>query len=122
MTDHYGSDIIGSYNNFRHYIWKNDMKPIKNKEVHVRFETPPGVQMQVDWKENMKITTKHGEIIAFNILTATLGYSRLHIFIYSRSKTTEDFIRCVIDALQILGGAPRHILTENMSAVVSITN
>ena len=70
----------------------------------------------------MKITTKHGEIIAFNILTATLGYSRLHIFIYSRSKTTEDFIRCVIDALQILGGAPRHILTDNMSAVVSITN
>lgn len=70
----------------------------------------------------MKLTSKYGEIFEFNVLTSTLGYSRYHKFVYSKTKTTEDFIRCVIDTLNSLGGSPKHILTDNMSAVVSITN
>ena len=51
-----------------------------------------------------------------------MGYSRLHLFSYSKTKTTEDFIRCTIETFRKLGGLPNHILTDNMSAVVSITN
>ena len=122
LLDKYGSDHTGTYNNFKYYTWKREMKPQKNNKPHVRFETKPGQQLQVDWKENLKITTVHGEIIEFNIMTSTLGYSREHIFIYTKGKTTEDFLRCIIDTLNRLGGAPEHILTDNMTAVVSITN
>lgn len=122
LLDKYGSDHTGTYNNFKYYTWKREMKPQKNNKPHVRFETKPGQQLQVDWKENLKITTVHGEIIEFNIMTSTLGYSREHIFIYTKGKTTEDFLRCIIDTLNRLGGAPEHILTDNMTSVVSITN
>lgn len=113
---------IPSYSTFRNYTINHQIEKSKNIKPHIRFETKPGEQLQVDWKENIKLTSKHGEIFEFNILTSTLGYSRYHKFEYSRTKTTEDFIRCVIDTLNSLGGTPRHILTDNMSAVVSITN
>ena len=122
LLDKYGSDHIGTYNNFKYYTWKREMQPQKSSKPHVRFETKPGQQLQVDWKENLKITTVHGEAIEFNIMTSTLGYSREHIFIYTKGKTTEDFLRCIIDTLNRLGGAPEYILTDNMTAVVSITN
>ena len=122
LIDKYGSDHIGTYNNFKYYTWKRELKPKKTAKPHVRFETAPGKQLQVDWKENLKITTVHGEVIKFSLMTSTLGYSREHIFIYTKGKTTEDFLRCIIDTLYRLGGAPEHILTDNMTALVSITN
>lgn len=122
MCDKYGRDKIGKYSTFRTYIWSKGIKVGKSKKAHVRFETEPGSQLQVDWKENMELHTQTGEEIRFNILSATLGYSRLHVFIYTKGKTTEDFIRCVIDVLKQLGGCPKEILTDNMVAVVSITN
>ena len=122
MCDKYGRDRIGKYSTFRTYIWNKGIKVGTSKKAHVRFETPPGRQLQVDWKENMVLHTKSGEEIPFNILSATLGYSRFHIFIYTRGKTTEDFIRCLIDVLKKTGGCPKEILTDNMVAVVSINN
>ena len=122
LLDRYGEDNIGTYNNFKYYTWKRDMKPQKTVKPHVRYETRPGQQLQVDWKENLRMTTIHGEVIEFNLMTSTLGYSREHIFVYTKGKTTEDFLRCIIDTLYRLGGTPEHILTDNMTAVVSITN
>ncbi len=92
-------DDIPAYSTFRNYTNKHQIKKSKSTIPHVRFETKPGEQLQVDWKESIKMTSKYGEIYNFNVLTSTLGFSRYHKFIYSRSKTTEDFIRCVIDTL-----------------------
>ena len=122
LAHKYGAENIGSYSNFRHYTSNHNLKPVKTLKPHVRYETKPGQQLQVDWKENLKITTKYGEVIHFHLMTSTLGYSREHIFIYTKGKTTEDFLRCTIDTLYKLGGVPEHILTDNMTAVVSITN
>ena len=68
----------------------------KAPKPHIRYETKPGEQLQVEWKEDLKMTTIRGEVLAFHIFTGTLGYSRLHTFIYSETKTTEDVIRCII--------------------------
>ncbi len=113
---------IPSYSTFRYYTRINHIVKFKSSIPHVRFETKPGEQLQVDWKENIRLISKNGEIFDFNVLTSTLGYSRLHTFIYSKTKTTEDFIRCVIDTLNIIGGTPKQILADNMSAIVSINN
>lgn len=123
LCNKYPNTFHQNYSAFKSYTLRKQIyKAKKNSIPHVRYETNPGEQLQVDWKESITMTSKHGEVINFNILSATLGYSRLHLFIYSKTKTTEDFIRCTIDVLKQLGGCPREILTDNMTAVVSITN
>jgi len=119
----YDEETFGTYNTFRTYTYRKGIKPTGKKGTpHVRYETKPAEQLQVDWKENMSITTKTGEALEFHLMSSTLGYSRLHTFVYTKTKTTEDFLRCVIDIVNQLGGLPHHILTDNMSAIVSIKN
>ena len=110
---------IGTYSNFYKYIKKHKLKPAKNNKVHLRFETDIGKQMQFDWKEDIRMISKHGEIIEFNILTSTLGASRLHVFIYSRSRTRIDVQRSLIKTFKYIGGLPDEVLTDNMSSIVN---
>ena len=74
--------IKTSYNNFKAYCLRKGLKPAKlNQTPHPRYETDPGERLQVDWKEDLELTSKHGEVFNFNIYSATLGYSRKHIFL-----------------------------------------
>lgn len=75
--------------------------------------------MQFDWKEDIRMISKHGEIIEFNILTSTLGASRLHVFIYSESRTRIDVQRSLIKTFKYIGGLPDEVLTDNMSSIVN---
>lgn len=106
------------YCNYRLNLFKSS----KNKIPHPRFETPPGKQLQVDWKEDITLVSKHGEVFKFNLFVSTYGYSRYHQWVYSPTKTTDDFLRCLIDVLNNSGGSPQEVLTDNMSAIVSIQN
>ncbi len=92
----------------------------KDTTPHPRFETPPGKQLQVDWKEDIVMTSKQGEVFKFHLFVATYGYSRYRHWVYSHSMTTDDFLRCLIDVLNNSGGMPQEILTDNMSTIVSI--
>lgn len=87
---------------------------------HIRFETKPGAQLQVDWKEDIEMVSRNGEIFRFNLFAATLGYSRLHHFVYSESRTKEAFIKCFLDTLYHMGGVTKEILTDNMKSIITI--
>ena len=50
---------IGTYTNFYYYIRKHNLKPKKNNKVHLRYETHFGQQLQFDWKEDLKMISKH---------------------------------------------------------------
>lgn len=65
------------------------------------------------------MTSKHGEIFEFNIFSATLGASRLHVFLYSKNKTRIDVERCLVKTFEYIGGVPKEILTDNMSSIVN---
>lgn len=97
-------------------IGRNDGK------AHVLFETAPGHQLQVDWKEDLTVHTADGKKLYFNIFSATLGASRYHVYIHTIGKTRSDFFRCVRMALTKIGGSVDEILTDNMAAVVRITS
>ena len=71
-------------------------------------------------KKILKWYQKNGEIFRFNLFAATLGYSRLHYFVYSESRTKEAFIRCFLDSLYHIGGVTKEILTDNMASIISI--
>jgi len=112
---------IGSYSNFQAYLKKHNLKINKSSKVHLRFETDPGQQLQFDWKENIKMISKYGELFEFNVFSSTLGFSRLHDFVYSRTKTREDVERCLMTTFKYIGGIPKELLTDNMASVVDIS-
>ena len=76
MLKKYGIERIGSYSNFNRYVCINKLKPKTNTEGHPRYERNPGEQGQVDWKEDISIANKYGEIFIINVLHTTLKYSR----------------------------------------------
>jgi len=118
----YGKEIFHCYSSFAHYMQFKELRKKVDMKVHLRYETEPGHQLQLDWKEDLKTILTTGEIIEYNLFVATFGYSRYHYYVYSRTKTTEDFLRCLIEVLQNAGGVPSQLITDNMSAIVTITN
>ena len=109
---------IGNYSNFYKYSKNNNFKKNKNNSFHPRFETDYGKQLQFDWKEDIKLFNKYGELFEFNIFSSTLGASRLHVFIYSKFKTRNDVQRCLVKTFKYIGGLPEETLTDNMSSIV----
>ena len=116
-----GEDLAG-YNAFTQFMRKNGIAvgASGGPEPHPRFETPPGLQLQFDWKESVKMANRDGELFEFNVFAATLGHSRRHVFIRSRTRTTDDLVRCMYATIARLGGVPREWVTDNMSALVTI--
>lgn len=112
-----------SYKGLVSYIRKNEIgrRQSPELEAHPRYECGPGDQLQVDWKESLSLHTRGGAVISYNVFSATMAYSRYHLYAYSAGKGTDDFVRCLIEVLRRLGGIPREILTDNMAAVVSCT-
>ena len=94
--------------------------PAAGPEPHPRFETAPGQQLQFDWKESIRMADRAGELHEFNVFSATLSWSRRHVFIYSRTKGTDDLIRCMYLTVARLGGVAAEWVTDNMGALVSV--
>ena len=111
---------IGTYSNFHQYIKRKGLRKNKNNKFHPRYETEEGKQLQYDWKEDIKMYNEDGEIFKFNIFSSTLSYSRLHIFIYSKTRTRNDVEKCLIKTYQYIGGVTEEALTDNMSSIVDI--
>ena len=109
---------IGTYSNFNKYVVANNLRPKTVAKGHPRYETAPGIQAPVDWKEDIKIANCYGEIFTFQVFDYKLGYSRYPIFTYKLYKTRQDVIDCLIASFKATGGIPREILFDNMSSVV----
>ena len=111
---------IGSYSNFNKYLKRKEIRPKKHTKGHPRFETPPGYQAQVDWKEDIKLANRYGEIFTFQVFDYKLGHSRYCHFTYKNSKTRQDVFDCLIASFKATGGVPQEILFDNMASVVDL--
>lgn len=63
----------------KYTIVKDFCREIKREELRkatIRFETNPGLQAQVDWKEDLTLVSNQGEIFKVNIFLIVLGYSK----------------------------------------------
>lgn len=116
----YGINRIGSYSNFNRYVKKNKLKPKDKVEGHPRFEKNPGEQGQVDWKEDISIANKYGEIFIINILHMTLKFSRYSYLELSIQKRFDDVARGLINGFKNFGGVPTELLFDNMSTVANV--
>ena len=120
MVKKYGHERIGSYPNFNRYVLNNKLKPKHSDSGHPRYERGPGEQAQVDWKEDISIADKWGEIFVINVLHVTLKYSRFSHLDMSVQKRFEDVSRGLINGFIKFGGVPTELLFDNMSTVANI--
>jgi hypothetical protein len=82
----------------------------------VRFETPPGRPLQIDFGE-LRVPIG-GEQIRVHLFVATLGYSRrnhVQAFRHERQSAWFDGIEAAFAAF---GGAPQEVLLDNARALV----
>ena len=113
-------DDIGTYSNFRKYVSKNEEILIPKKQnVHPRFETDYGKQLQFDWKGPITLHKRDGDEFTFYVFSTTLGASRMHTYEVTQFMTRETVERCLINCFIKLGGVPETVLTDNMSSIVN---
>ena len=120
MVKKYGISRIGSYPNFNRYVIENKLKPKSKTDGHPRFEKGPGEQGQIDWKEDISIANKYGEIFVVNVLHFVLKFSRYSYLELSVQKRYDDVARGLINGFLKFGGVPKELLFDNMSTVASV--
>lgn len=82
----------------------------------VRFETPPGHQLQIDFGESR--IEVGGERVRVFLFVATLGYSR-RIFVQAfRHERQSAWLDGLEGAFGYFGGVPREVLLDNARALV----
>ena len=82
----------------------------------VRFETPPGRQMQVDFGEKRVVIG--GETVRVYLFVATLGHSRrLHVRAF-RHERQACWFEGLESAFRAFGGVPEEVLLDNTRALV----
>jgi transposase len=90
------------------------LAPLKKSEPEpvVRFETPPGKQMQADFTV---VRRGRDPLLA---LVATMGYSRATFVKFTTGEDAATLCACLREAFDYFGGVPEHVLFDNTKAVV----
>ena len=82
----------------------------------VRFETPPGRQLQIDFGE-LQVEIG-GERVRLYLFVATLGYSRRAYVQAFRHERQSAWFEGLEGAFRHFGGIPREVLLDNARALV----
>lgn len=122
LCDNHGLDC--SQSGFRAYIKRHPelnnyfRKTKANHEPILRFETKPGEQAQLDWKEDVRFYTSDGKEYSLQILVVLLSASRYRTYHVCLSKLQSELFACLTDAFETFGGVPRIVVTDNMKTVM----
>ena len=92
------------------------LKPTRKEDPLVRFETPPGKQMQVDWGA-FKLNGRR-----VSLFLSTLGWSRFNFGLFVDNEQFETLRDCHEQAFDAFGGVPLEVLYDNMRTVVQQRN
>ena len=88
----------------------------RKKQATVRFETPPGFQLQIDFGTK---SVKIGEALEkVHLFVAKLGFSRRMYIQPFRSENQHTWMAGIEGALRYFGGVPVEILIDNPKAMV----
>jgi transposase len=84
-----------------------------NRKAVIRFETEPGFQAQVDWKE-LGLRLVDGRWQKLYAFVMVFGYSRKPFVMHTTSMDQATVLMCHVLAFQYFGGVPQEILYDNM--------
>ncbi len=101
----------GSLSLLRQFLY--EFKQSNQKEDNIiRFETPPGKKMKIDWAEFNRGKDRLCALIA------TLGFSRMSYVEFVDNEKIDTLLKCLINAFEYFGGLTEHLLFDNMKTVV----
>jgi transposase len=83
----------------------------------VRFETPPGLQAQVDWAHCGSFPDATGEFVKIYLFLMVLGFSRMLYIQFTTSMDLAQLLACHLEAFAFFGGWPKELLYDNMAQV-----
>jgi transposase len=83
----------------------------------VRFETPPGQQLQADFGQC--VVRIGGERVRVHLAVLTLGWSRRLVVRAFRSEKQDHWLEAMEEAFRHWGGVPQEVLVDNARALVS---
>jgi len=102
-------DYRGSYPTFQRTL--RPLRAAQPQDPVVRFETAPGVQLQVDWK-HLGEWPVGDEMVELHALVAILGHSRMPAVRVATRCTHQVTFERLMRCLEDLGGVTREILTD----------
>lgn len=94
--------------------WRRDLAA--TARATVRFETPPGRQLQIDFGERRVEIA--GELVRVHLFVATLGYSRRRYVQAFRCERQASWLAGIEGAFVHFGGVPEEVLLDNPRALV----
>lgn len=108
----------GSYETVKNFV--RNHKQEQSKKAVLRILNNPGLQAQVDWKESMKLISKSGEVIEFNIFLYILPYSKFKYLELTKDRTQITLLKCLVNAFKYCNNStPEEIWFDNMKTVVN---
>ncbi len=110
----------GCYETVNNYVNLHKEKAIK--KATIRFETSPGLQAQVDWKEKVTMINRAGEPFEVNLFLMVLGFSRMKYIKLTTNRNQKTLFHCLTEGFKYFGGIPKEILFDNMATVVNRTH
>ncbi len=113
LTQRYG--YTGSYDTVKRFI-----RPLRAAQdlaarATVRFETPPGLQSQIDWGQALVLFRSGRAVRHFFVLT--LGYSRRSCYVACRDEQLHTFLDAHERAFTHFGGHTREHLYDRPRTV-----
>lgn len=104
----------GGYTILRQYI--QPKRVLRPSPATVRFETPPGRQLQSDWGE--LVVEIAGQPTRVHFIVNELGYSRRFHFWCTDSEDAEHTYEGLIRSFEYLGGVSEEVLVDNQKCAV----
>jgi transposase len=91
-----------------------------HKPYELRFETPPGVQAQVDFPRFVvDFVDEPGASRIVWLFSLVLGHSRFLFARYVLHQDLQTLLRCHLQAFEAIGGVPIEILYDRMKTAVT---
>lgn len=106
---------VESYPTVRRFV--RPLRAAREVAAVYRFETPPGLQVQVDWAlfSRDEVDGRRYPLAGFLM---TLGYSRANFVEYVTDRSTPAFLACHEHAFSYFDGYTRECLYDNLKSVV----
>ncbi len=101
----------------RDYLRKKRGK-INNREAFIRFESPPGKQMQIDWGHFGSLTygSTRRKLYAMAVVEC---HSRMLYVEFTHSQNQEFLHQALLNSFEFFGGTPDEIVVDNMLTAVT---
>lgn len=106
----------GSLSSVHRYLRGIKEEEKRTQLATTRVETPPGRQMQYDWKEwELPVG---GQLVKIYLHEVVLSYSRKKYYSFSLTIAARDVIRAVAEAIHFFGGVAPELVIDNPKQMV----